>query len=82
MTALNEDICALCHHFKMKEYPQHAKVGLGRCMGYDGTHTQLNQPFVPWMTKACKRYERPANRAERLTWVEKQQAKKPKEQKG
>jgi hypothetical protein len=82
MTMIGNEICALCRHFKMKEYPQHAKVGLGRCMGYDGTMSQLNQPFVPWMTRACKRYARPTNKAEREAWVEKQQAKQPKEQKG
>ena len=30
MTDQIADICALCKHFKMKEYPQHAAVGIGR----------------------------------------------------
>jgi hypothetical protein len=75
MTIVGDEICALCGHFKMKEYPQHAKVGLGRCMGYDGKHEQLSNPFVNWNTKACKRYARPANKAEREAWVEKRLAK-------
>jgi hypothetical protein len=82
MSAAPEDICALCHHFKMKEYPKHAKEGLGRCMGYDGTMAQLIKPFVYWGTKACKRYARPANLAERMAWVEKKQSKTQPEQKG
>jgi hypothetical protein len=69
------DICAMCKHFKMKEYPEHARVGLGRCVGYDGTMAPLINPFVPWATKACVRYARPTNTKERLAWIEKRQGK-------
>jgi hypothetical protein len=75
MTAIGNEICALCQHFKMKEYPEHARVGLGRCMGYDSTMAPLINPFVPWQKPACTRYARPANKAERVAWVEKRQAK-------
>lgn len=74
MTMIGDEICALCKHFKMKEYPEHARVGIGRCMGYDKALTQLANPFVPWKTKACVRYARPANKAERVAWVEKRRA--------
>jgi hypothetical protein len=47
MSAAPGDICALCKHFKMKEYPEHAKVGLGRRMGYDKEFTPLKNPFAP-----------------------------------
>lgn len=70
MTTLGDEVCAMCQHFKMKEYPEHARVGLGRCMGYDRTNAQLINPFVPWQTKACTRYARPTNKAERVAWVE------------
>lgn len=59
----------------MKEYPDHARVGLGRCVGYDSTMAPLINPFVPWSKKKCVRYARPANRAERVEWVEKRMAK-------
>jgi hypothetical protein len=75
MSQAIEEICAMCKHFKMKEYPEHARVGLGRCMGYDGTMAPLINPFVNWGTKACKNYVRPANRAERVDWVEKRMQK-------
>jgi hypothetical protein len=75
MTRYMDEICARCDHFKMKEYPDHARVGLGRCMGYDNTMTPLNQPFKPWTTPCCSRYKRPANFAERDEWVKKKQAK-------
>lgn len=70
-------ICALCQHFKMKEYPDHARVGAGRCMGYDGTREQLIHPFLSWKTRACVRYARARNIAEREAWVAKQGAPAP-----
>ncbi|MFC3457229.1 hypothetical protein [Massilia haematophila] len=76
MTTLAGDICAQCTHFKMKEYPDHAKVGLGRCMGYDGTFTPLANPFRAWSTKACSRFRQDwTNRAARQEWIDKQTAK-------
>jgi hypothetical protein len=74
MTTQADNICALCKHFKMKEYPKHAEIGLGRCMGYEGTMAPLNNPFLPWKTKACVRYARPSNRAAREAWVAQQRA--------
>jgi hypothetical protein len=69
-----DDICARCKHFKMKEYPQHAKVGIGRCFGYDNAMTPLKNPFTPWSTKACARYRRDWDER-RDAWIAKQQAK-------
>jgi len=69
------DICAQCKHFRMKEYPDHARVGLGRCMGYDKAIHQLRNPFVPWRTKACVRFDRDwAKKAEREDWIERRRA--------
>jgi hypothetical protein len=82
MTAKIEEICAMCKHFKMKDFPQHAKVGLGRCMGYDKDQTALINPFVPWGRKACARFALGPKITERLAWIEKQEAKTQKEQKG
>ena len=76
MTVLAGDICAQCTHFKMKEYPEHAKIGLGRCMGYDGTCAELTNPFRPWGAKACARFSQDwAGRATRQAWIDKQHAK-------
>ncbi|HBI70704.1 MAG TPA: hypothetical protein DDZ22_17370 [Massilia sp.] len=76
MRAAAGDICAQCAHFKMKEYPEHARVGLGRCMGYDGTFTPLLNPFRAWGTKACARFSRDwAGRAARQAWIDKQNVK-------
>jgi len=76
MKAPAGDICAQCTHFKMKGYPEHARVGLGRCMGYDGTFTPLLNPFRAWSTKACSRFSQDwSGRAARQVWIDKQQAK-------
>lgn len=74
MTMIGDEICALCKHFEMKKYPEHARVGIGRCSGYDKDLNQLAKPFIPWKTKACVKYARPANKAERVEWVEKRRA--------
>jgi hypothetical protein len=76
MTTKIQEICAMCKHFKMKEYPQHAREGLGRCMGYDNDRTALINPFVPWGRKACVRFALGSKITERLAWIEKQQAKR------
>lgn len=81
MIAEGQEVCALCKHFKMKEYPRYARMGMGRCMAYDNTAAPLNNPFVPWKTRRCVRYARPTNRAERVAWVEARLAKQQ-EQKG
>jgi hypothetical protein len=65
-----EDICARCKHFKMKEYPDHASVGLGRCFGYEDAFTPLKNPFTPWSTEACARYKRVWDEA-RNAWITK-----------
>jgi hypothetical protein len=69
------DICALCKHFKMKDHPKHASVGLGRCAGQKGSTAPAIKPFVHWARKACRQYAPAANRAERAEWVEKRMAK-------
>jgi len=74
MSAEPGDICAQCKHFRMKEYPDHARVGLGRCMGYDKAQP-LSNPFHSWRTRACVRFERDwAGKATREAWIEKQGA--------
>jgi len=77
MTDEIKDICALCKHFKMKAHPEHAKVGLGRCHGYDNDpFTKLKNPFTPWGTKKCARFAQDwAKTAERTAWVQKQLTK-------
>lgn len=77
MTVIPEDMCARCKHFKMREYPEHARVGLGRCMGYDAAQP-LRNPFVPWSTKPCARFSRAADVEKRQEWIDKQQAKQQK----
>jgi len=71
--------CALCGHFKVKEYPEHAKVGIGRCASRAGARADQIAPFLPWKTPACERFVPAPNVAERLAWVEKKQ---PKNEKG
>lgn len=79
MTVIAADCCARCKHFKMKEYPDHARVGLGRCMGYDNAQP-LIKPFVPWSAKPCARFSRAADVVVRQEWIDKQLAKKEKKQ--
>lgn len=52
MTQQSTNVCALCGHFKMKEYPEHAKVGLGRCAGR-AARVDVIAPFLPWASPAC-----------------------------
>lgn len=68
-----DDICARCQHFRMREYPEHAAVGLGRCHGYDKEFTQLANPFVYWGTAACAKYSRSWDE-KRDVWIAKRQA--------
>lgn len=75
MTSNMSEICARCNHFKMKDYPKHAAVGLGRCHGYDNGMTTLAKPFIPWTNPGCARYTRAADMEVRTQWIEKQQAK-------
>ena len=78
MTAETQDTCALCKHFRMKQYPKHAEIGLGRCMGYDGTAAPLIKPFHAWSTKACARFMPDwSTRPARIEWIEAQRAKQP-----
>jgi len=71
MTEEINDICALCKHFKMREYPEHARVGLGRCMGYDNDPvTKLANPFIPWGKKKCARFKQDyAGTEKRVEWI-------------
>jgi len=77
MTEEIKDICALCKHFKMKEYPAYAAVGLGRCMGYENDPiTKLANPYIPPSKKKCVRFVQDwAGTAKRIEWIEKQRAK-------
>jgi hypothetical protein len=72
MSDSDNEICARCQHFKMKDYREHAAVGLGRCMGYDNTFTPLINPFLPWRTKACTRFAKAKDMARRDQWIVKQ----------
>ena len=65
------EICALCGHFKMKEYPEHAKVGVGRCDGRATGRVDVIKPFLPWNRAACERYAVPTNLDDRKAWADK-----------
>lgn len=72
MTQQSTNVCALCGHFKMKEYPEHAKVGLGRCAGR-AARVDVIAPFLPWNTPVCGRYTPAANVGDRQAWIEERQ---------
>ena len=63
--------CALCGHFKMKEYPEHARVGIGRCSVRAAARPDRIVPFLPWATPACPRYVAAPNIEDRKAWIEK-----------
>lgn len=69
------EICAQCHNFAMKEYPEQARAGKGRCTGYDGSMAPLRDPFVAWDSRSCVLYTRSPNQAKRVEWFEEQAAK-------
>lgn len=71
---MSEPTCALCGHFKMKEYPEHAKVGIGRCDGRAAGRVDVIKPFLPWSRPVCDRYVVPTNLADRQAWAEKRRA--------
>lgn len=71
---MSHETCALCGHFKMKEYPEHAKVGLGRCASRGSGRVDEIKPFLPWSRPACERHVAAPNLAEREAWVEKRRA--------
>lgn len=71
---MSNEICALCGHFKMKEYPEHAKVGLGRCAGRGSGRVDEIMPFLPWSMLACERYTSAPNVADRQAWIDKRRA--------
>lgn len=71
---MSEESCALCGHFKMKEYPEHARVGLGRCIVRAAQRADRIAPFLPWATPACERYVAASNIEERKAWTEKRRA--------
>jgi hypothetical protein len=65
-----DDICARCRHFKMKEYPAYAALGMGRCYGYDKELTQPVNKFTALTTQACAKYIRVWDEA-RDAWIAK-----------
>jgi hypothetical protein len=78
MTVIPNDMCARCKHFEMKKYPDHARVGLGRCAGYDNAQPLIN-PFLPWSSKPCARFFRAEDVVIRQEWIERQLAKREKQ---
>jgi len=68
---MSEQPCALCGYFKMKEYPDHAKVELGRCVGRASGRVDEINSFVPWSRRACERYMLAPNAVKRMAWIEK-----------
>lgn len=76
-TRTGEDVCACCQYFKMKDHPQHAAIGLGRCHGYDNWPNRLDNPFTPWTTKSCNKFVRATDYEARQEWVARQRAKRP-----
>lgn len=68
---MSEQPCALCRNFKMKEYPEHARVGLGRCTVRASTRADRIAPFLPWETPTCERYVAALNIEDRKAWIEK-----------
>lgn len=64
-------ICAQCEHFGMKDHPEQAKHGIGRCKGYDG-HVAPVEPFVPWNAPHCVLYGKAKDIGQRMRWIEKQ----------
>lgn len=71
---MTEKPCALCGHFKMKEYPEHAKVGLGRCAVRAAARSDRIAPFLPWPTPACERYLAAPNVEDRKAWIAKRRS--------
>lgn len=76
------EVCAQCGYFAMKEYPELARAGKGRCTGYDDAIVPLRDPVVPWDQRTCVLYTRARNQTERVKWFETQDAKRRQEQKG
>lgn len=71
---MSDETCALCGHLKMKEYLEHAKVGLGRCTGRGSGRVDEIKPFLPWSRPACERYAPAPNMADRQAWIDKRRA--------
>lgn len=71
----DERTCALCRHFRMKDYPAYAALGMGRCGGYDQPDDRLANKFLQWSTRACVRFVFGAGIEAREAWVKKQRAK-------
>lgn len=68
-------ICARCDHFRMKDHPEQAALGMGRCHGYDG-HVAPVEPFVRWDAKFCVNYSRAKDWQTRDRWIARQEAGK------
>jgi hypothetical protein len=68
---VSNETCALCGHFKMKEYPEHARAGLGRCGVRASTRADRIALFLPWATPACERYVAAPNIEDRKAWIDK-----------
>lgn len=68
---MSNAICAQCESFSLKEHPEQAKAGIGRCHGYDGWAGPV-QPFVRWDAPHCVLYGSAKDIGVRLRWIEKQ----------
>jgi len=73
MTRQSTDICAQCARYKVKEYPEQAAQGKGRCTGYDGGFAELKDPFLLWSTRACVLFNMDwTNKDARARWADRQ----------
>ena len=70
------EVCAQCRNFAMKEYPDLARAGKGRCTGYDDSMAPLKNPVVAWDNRPCVLYSRSPNQKARVQWFEEQEAKR------
>lgn len=67
-------ICATCEHFTVKDYPQQAENGLGRCTAYDQGES-LAISFVAWNQQFTVLYRPAQNMAARRTFIAKMEQK-------
>lgn len=71
------DTCARCEHFGLREHPEQAAHGLGRCKGFDG-HVAPVEPFVRWNATPCVLFGKAKDMAIRQGWIDRQTAKEAK----
>jgi hypothetical protein len=63
--------CLHCKNFNLRDYPSHAKVGIGRCMAVDVF--KQGAVFVPIQSEfECDKYQQAADNvvAKRKEWNE------------